>query len=80
MATLTLHTQKEETESGLVLQAFVERRARVYVQDRREVVHVQKRLGPCISFQDLRNLQGTEKIAKTTMLPAPQKDLAEERK
>lgn len=65
---------RNETEAGLVLQAFVKRRARVYVQERREVVHVQKGLGPCVPFQGLRNSQGTEKraIAKTTMPHCPQ--------
>lgn len=73
-----------------VLQAFVERK-KVYVQERREMIHIQKGMDPCVPFQGLRNWQGTENIAgKTTMSPAPSKkkqknhthtkNLAEERR
>lgn len=38
-----------------------EGRSGVYIQKRREVVHVQKGVGPCLPFQRLRrNWQGTE--------------------
>lgn len=51
MTTLALHTQKEESESGLCFKPLLrERRARVYVQERREMIHVQKGVNPYDPF------------------------------
>lgn len=57
------HSEREDRLAWCFKPLLRERRARVYVQERREVVHVQKGVGPCIPFQGLTNRQGTENKA-----------------
>lgn len=73
MATLVPTRRKRRQSQAWCFKPLLrERRSGIYVHERREVIHVQKEVAPCILLQGLRrNWQETKKIAKTTMSPAP---------